>query len=271
MSLVVIIPAKDEEDTIEKTLISLLNQTIKPDKIIIVLDRCKDNTEQIVDDFIKKNQIIEKVIKRKTKYEKTFMKGFLVAETVNHGIKKISTFPEFFMIANSDSIYSNNYIEEALKVFKNDLKIGLVGHAHYYSIAGSGYIFRSKLLEKYGGELKECAAEDTHMQLTTLDQGYTLKNLENVSVNLLRKRGEGNFIDKLKYFFAKGFAAYTLGYSFEFELGRTFYWILKGKLSGFSIIFGFSYAFLKREEKLDIAYTDVPKKLQQERKNSIFG
>ena len=104
-TITVIFPARNEENNIEKSLKSILNQNVKPSKIIIVLDRCTDGTENIVTDFIIKHKEIEMVIKNNTKYPKTFMKGFLVAETINEGLKKIKQFPEFIMIPNSDSIY----------------------------------------------------------------------------------------------------------------------------------------------------------------------
>lgn len=270
-SIAVILPARNEEVIIEKTINSILNQTVKPSKIIIVLDRCNDNTEKIVDKIRIKNQKIEKIVKTTTKYPKTFMKGFLVAEAVNEGLKKLDTFPEYIMIANSDSIYSNNYIEEAMKIFEEESNVGLVGYSHYYAISGTGYLFRSIILEKLGNQLKECASEDTYMQFATLNLGYSLKKLNNVSLKMLRDRGEGNFKNNIKYSFAKGYGAYTLGYSFLFELVRSVYWLTKGDFSSFGIILGYVYASLKRVKKLDIAYTDVPKKWQKERIHSFYS
>jgi len=43
----VLIPARDEENNIKKTLESIRNQTVKPNSIIVVNDNSKDETERI--------------------------------------------------------------------------------------------------------------------------------------------------------------------------------------------------------------------------------
>ena len=43
----VLIPARDEENNIKKTLESINNQTIKPNSVIVVNDNSQDNTEKI--------------------------------------------------------------------------------------------------------------------------------------------------------------------------------------------------------------------------------
>jgi len=271
VSITVVLPARNEEMTISRTLESLINQSIVPKEIIVVLDRCTDKTESVIDEMIKSHIIITKIVKDSTKYEKSFMKGFRVAETVNLGLGSLNSFSDFIMIANGDSVYSKNYFEEALKTFESDQMCGLVGYSHYATISGSGYVVRSKILKQMEYRLKECAAEDTYLQFKVLNLGYSIKSLTNVNVKLLRDRGEGTFSSRIKYMFAKGYASYTLGYSFGYEILRTGYWILKGKLSSVGIIFGFIYGVMTKAKKLDIANTDVPKKWQKERLRSVFS
>jgi len=271
VSITVIIPAHNEEKTITETLESLVNQKIKPNQIVMVLDRCTDKTEKIVDELSQTHNVIMKIVKKTTKYEQTFMKAFVIAETINVALKHLNNLSDFIMIANGDSLYSKNYIEEALKILNEDKNCGLVGFSDHFAISGSGYIFRTKLLEKLGNKLVECAAEDTYLQFAILNQGFSIKPLSNVTIDFLRERGKGKIIDRLKYSFTKGFASYTLGYSFGFEVLRTLYWIIKGKFTSITIIFGFIYAALGRTKKLDIAYTDIPKKWQKKRIHSIFS
>jgi len=116
VSITVIIPARNEQENIADSINSLLDQTVKPSKIIIVLDRCTDDSEKIVDDLIKNNKEIIKVVKNSTKYKKTFMKAFLIAESINVGLENAKPFSEFIMIVNADSVFSRDYIKEALKI-----------------------------------------------------------------------------------------------------------------------------------------------------------
>ncbi len=88
------------------------------------------------------------------------------------------------------------------------------------------------------------------------------------TVTLLRERGGSSFSERIKYSFSKGYASYTLGYSFSYELARSTYWMLKGNFSSFAIILGFTYALLKKVEKLDIASTDIVKQWQKKRMDS---
>ncbi|AJM91319.1 glycosyltransferase [Nitrosopumilus piranensis] len=267
MEVTVIVPAKNEEKNIFHSIKSLLDQTIKPLKIIIVLDRCTDNTEKIVDELINKNKGIIKIIKKSTKYPKTIIKAYCIAETINVGLEKAKPFSEFIMIANADSIFSKDYLKECLNIFTNDEKCGMVGFAHYSNISGSGYLIRSSILPNLNNQIKECAAEDTYIQFSVLNLGYSIKNLKKSTVTLLRERGGNSIFERIKYSFSKGYASYTLGYSFGYELVRTIYWILKGNFSSFAIILGFTYALLKKIEKLDIASTDIVKQWQKKRIN----
>ena len=52
----IIIPVYNVEQYLKKCLESVINQTYTNYEVIIVCDKCSDNSEQIVDDYIKKNK-----------------------------------------------------------------------------------------------------------------------------------------------------------------------------------------------------------------------
>lgn len=271
MSVTAIIPARNEESLIAGCLDSLLDQTIRVSQIIVVLDRCTDGTEEQVDLAARKYDKITKVVKPSTKYSKTFMKGFFVAEAINQGLEHAKPFSDFIMICNADSTYSRSYVEEALQIMRENPDCAIVGYPHYSNVSGSGYVMRSSLLYRLGNRIAECAAEDTYLQLAALQLGYTIKPIVNAQVVLMRKRGQGGMLEKLQYAFAKGYSSYTLGYSLYYELGRTMYWLSKGKFSHVAIVFGFLYGLVAGVEKLDIASTKVAKEWQRGRLKSVFS
>lgn len=271
MSITAIIPARNEEAHIAGCLDSLLNQTAKISQIIVVLDRCTDGTADQVDLVARRYDKITKVVKSSTIYSKTFMKGFFVAEAVNQGLEHAKPFSDFIMICNADSTYSPGYVEEALQIMRENPECGIVGYPHYSNISGSGYVMRASLLYRLGNRITECAAEDTYLQLAALQLGYAIKPIISAKVVLLRERGQGGTLEKLRYAFAKGYSSYTLGYSFYYELGRSFYWISKGKFSHMAIAFGFLYGILTGAEKLDIASTNIAKEWQKSRVKSVFS
>ena len=270
MSVSIIIPARNEELNIRQCLTSLLNQKVKSEKIVIVLDRCTDKTEKIIDEFIANDSTIIKIVKNHSKYNKSIHKGFIIAEVINVGLKSLDNSSEFIMICNADSIYSENYIEETINVFRDNDDCVIVGYTDYHAVSGSGYTIKTEFLQKIGGQIKECAAEDTYIQFTALRYGYSIKPIKNISITFQRKRGEGKISDKIKYMFSKGYAGYTLGFSFYYEILKVGYWILKGKFTAIGIIVGFVYSYLSHKEKLDIAYTDIPKIWQKQRIKETF-
>ncbi len=271
LSVTAIVPARNEEAHITKCLDSLMEQTVKPSQIIVVLDRCTDRTEEQVDILSGRFEKLTKVVKNSTKYSKTFLKGFLVAEALNVGLEHAKPFTDFIMICNADSIYSGTYLEEALDIMREFPDCGIVGYPHYANISGSGYVLRTSLLFRLGNRITECAAEDTYLQLSALQLGYSIRPVVNAKVILTRERGEGRMLDRLGYAFGKGYSAYTLGYSLLYEVGRTFYWICRGKFSHVAIVFGFLYGLITRAEKLDIAFTKAAKEWQKNRLNSFFS
>ena len=59
LAYVVITPARNEEDFISMTIESMISQTIKPQKWVIVSDGSTDNTDEIVKTYISDNPWIE--------------------------------------------------------------------------------------------------------------------------------------------------------------------------------------------------------------------
>ena len=61
MNFYIVIPAHNEEENIAQTLHSIVNQKLKPKKLVVVNDNSTDNTGEIINDFIKRFDWIQKV------------------------------------------------------------------------------------------------------------------------------------------------------------------------------------------------------------------
>jgi len=68
--VVAIVPAHNEQDTIEQTLCDLVTQTCQPNRIIVVADNCTDNTAQIVQTFAQGWPLVEVFITKDNKHRK---------------------------------------------------------------------------------------------------------------------------------------------------------------------------------------------------------
>lgn len=114
MKVSIVIPAYNEEKSIEKTIKSLLNQSYKNFEIIVVDNNSKDKTREIA-----------------SKYVKTInesRQGYIFA--VRRGIAE--TNGEILTICDADSIYPKKWLEKMLKSFKNENVVSSYGTATFY-------------------------------------------------------------------------------------------------------------------------------------------
>ncbi|MFI0428395.1 glycosyltransferase family 2 protein [Mariniflexile sp. HMF6888] len=122
MNFYIIIPAHNEESSIGLTLDSLVKQTLKPKRIVVVNDNSTDNTQNIVNTYRTKYSWIELINSKSSnehlpgsKIINAFYKGF---ETVDANYDVICKF-------DADLIFPNNYLEQLSFHFKNNEKLGM--------------------------------------------------------------------------------------------------------------------------------------------------
>ncbi len=100
----VIVPVYNTEEFLEKCLNSIINQSFKEIEIVVINDGSTDDSESIINEFIKKDNRI------KYFYEKN--SGQAVAR--NYGISKSAS--EFIMFVDSDDYIENDMIEKLYDV-----------------------------------------------------------------------------------------------------------------------------------------------------------
>ena len=104
------------EKYIKSQLKSIINQTIKPNEIIIYDDASSDKTLEILYSFIKKYKVDIKIIK-----------GHYQIGVVNSFSKAISAAKnEIIFLSDQDDIWMNNKIEKISKSFKEDDQLDLI-------------------------------------------------------------------------------------------------------------------------------------------------
>jgi len=141
MKLSVIIPVYNEEKYIAKCLESIVNQTQKPDEVIVVNNNCTDNTITITKKY-KKNLPL-KIIKEKKQ-------GIVFAR--NTGFNKAKN--EILARCDADSILPPNWIKKIKENFSKNKIDGLTGPLIFYDllvktpIFTKSYLFLMKILQK---------------------------------------------------------------------------------------------------------------------------
>jgi biofilm PGA synthesis N-glycosyltransferase PgaC len=161
MNYVLITPARNEADYIELTLKSVVAQTIKPLKWVIVNDGSTDNTGEIVSRYAQVYPWID-LIQMPERVERHFGGK---AEAVNSGLKRVSEL-QFDVVGNLDSdvSFEPDYFEFLMNRFKENPKLGVAGTAflegnlsYNYEMVGIEHVsgmcqmFRRECFEAIGG------------------------------------------------------------------------------------------------------------------------
>ena len=108
----IILPVFNDEDTIRESLESLGRQSYKNAEIIVVDDASTDGTRSIVQEIARGDSRIKPIDIQHS--------GTSGAKNIGFGISKGSVI--FF--AESDAVYSEDYLERALGCIRNDPKVG---------------------------------------------------------------------------------------------------------------------------------------------------
>ncbi len=125
LKFVIIIPAYNEAEFMGKCLDSLLNQSLKPEKIIVVDDGSTDQTPKIIQQYANDYEIIQAISsKNKTEHQpgakviQAFKKGLNLIELEDYNI--ICKF-------DADLEFPKNYLEKINHHFLSNPKTGLCG------------------------------------------------------------------------------------------------------------------------------------------------
>ena len=116
MDASVIIPCYNCEKTIEHTLASIFEQTIKPKEVIIIDDGSTDNTKKVVLETSKKYKLNVKYF---------WQKNAGPAKARNEGAKKATA--EIIVFTDSDCIPKVNWLSEMIKPFEKNNVSGVQG------------------------------------------------------------------------------------------------------------------------------------------------
>lgn len=191
----VVMAAHNEENYIGRALRSVLGQTLKPHKVVVVLDRCTDRTREIAEGF--PVEIIEKREKRWV---------FSYAENLELARRLVDT--PYLAIVDADVELEPHYFEVLVNEAERDPKVACVSGAvetagktllskllryweRTYKFSpgrrprGCALLIRSKVLEEIKG-FADVPAPDTYVQDMVLKLGYKLKIVEEVKAYHIR-------------------------------------------------------------------------------------
>jgi len=216
----IVTPVKNEEDYLPKTIDSVVNQTIRPQKWIIVDDGSTDSTPDIINNASSQHEWIERL---DTGDSSTVRKpgGESVAPV---GIKALNMQGlDFFVRMDGDLSFSPDYFKDLFSEFDKDPKLGIA--------SGVCYVPREALLIEEPhprfhtrGPIKTYRLQ-CYRDIDGVEAGLGFDTLDEIKANMLgwhtrsfpelkviHHRPTQTASGALKGMINKGKAAYYLGY-----------------------------------------------------------
>lgn len=231
---VIITPAHNEEEFIELTIQSMIQQTVRPLKWVIVNDASTDRTGEIAEKYACEHAFI-KLVNRTRDAGRDFGKKVYA---FNRGLEEVRGLQyDFVGNLDADITFEPRYFENILQEFDADPKLGLTGGIVYTkfnkefvtydntldSVGGKVQIFRRQCFEAIGGYLPlKFGGIDAAAEILTRMKGWAVrKSLTNRAWEH-RRTGFAHG-SPLKTMLRDGRKFYSLGYTPLFYLVRCLY------------------------------------------------
>jgi poly-beta-1,6-N-acetyl-D-glucosamine synthase len=258
---VLITPARNEEENIERALLSMIAQTVLPVKWVIVSDGSTDKTDDIVKRYLPQNPWVQFT----RMPEHTDRQFAAKVNCFNAGYAKVRDF-DYDIIGNLDAdiSFESNYFEFLLSKFESDQRLGVAGtpfleDGNHYDyrftniehVSGACQLFRRKCFEEIGGYVPIKGGGIDWVAVTTARmKGWKTRTFVEKTCLHHRKMGTGNTSATMTWF-RQGRKDFFLGNHPLWEIFRAFYQMTRRPflVGGSLLFFGYALACLKRIEK----------------------
>jgi len=231
---IIITPAHNEEEFIERTIVAMEAQTVRPRRWIIVNDASDDTTADIVRGYCQRNKFMKLV-----NVERPAGRHFgNKARAFNRGLAEVGD-EKYGYIGNLDADISlgPNYYENILREFDKDPKLGIAGGIIFTrignefvtcdktldSVAGAVQLFRRTCYDEIGGyPVLSQGGIDTAAEITARMKGWKVRKFPENRAFEYRRTGTamvGPLISRIK----EGRHFHSLGYGALFYFLRCVY------------------------------------------------
>ena len=259
---VLITPARNEEQFIEKVIQSVIAQTVLPSKWVVVDDGSTDRTAEIVERYTIHYPWIE-LIRRPQRKDRNFAGK---VHAFNDGLARVQDLKvELIGNLDADISFGPDHFEFLLARFVEDPALGVAGTAYTQqdwdstrdsfegqtSVHGACQLFRLQCFQEIGGYRPSRAGGVDWMAVTTARmKGWKTRNYLERRFHHHRTMGTAER-SGLAAMFDYGKKDYFLGGSPIWELFRVGYRMTKRPIifGGIALLFGYCSAALERVER----------------------
>jgi glycosyltransferase involved in cell wall biosynthesis len=282
-SCILITPARNEAQFIEQTICSVIAQTIRPVRWIIVSDGSTDGTDEIVKRFLAENQWIE-LVRMPERRDRHFAAK---VHCFNGGYQKVGD-SSYEVIGNLDAdiTFENGYFEFLLRKFAEDPGLGVAGtpfvegkESYDYRftsvehVSGACQLFRRQCFEEVGGYRPIKGGGIDWVAVTSARmKGWKTRTFSEKVCYHHRPMGTASS-GKLKAWYNLGRQDYYLGGHPLWELFRSCLQVRNKPyfLGGVLLMTGFAWAFISRTKRpIDPQLVAFHQKEQMQRLREAF-
>jgi biofilm PGA synthesis N-glycosyltransferase PgaC len=257
-----ITPTHNEEAFIELTIRSVVGQTVRPVRWLIVSDGSTDRTDDIVRRYTEQHEWIE-LIRMPERGSRDFGGK---ANCVNTAYARIRQTPhELVASLDGDISFAADYFEFLLGRFASDPKLGIGGtpftengrsYDYQFSsldhVSGACQLFRRECFDQIGGYVQSKGGGiDVIAVLSARMNGWTTRTFTERVCEHHRPMGFGTADSDWVVNFRLGERGYRLGYHPVWQVARSLYQTTRKPylVAGTALFAGYLWAMVSRAER----------------------
>jgi glycosyltransferase involved in cell wall biosynthesis len=260
-SYVLITPARDEAEFIELTIKSVIAQTVRPIRWVIVSDGSTDGTDEIVNRYAADHAWIE-LVRMPERRERHFAGK---AHAFNAGYARVKDLPyEAIGSLDGDLSFDEDYFSFLLGKLVEDPALGLVGtpfkgtsdqKTYDFQIVGLEHVsgacqlFRRECFEEIGGYTPvKLGGVDYIALITARMKGWKTRTFTEKACLHYREMGTAEH-GRLSVMFRNGIKDYAFGGHPLWECFRVIYQMKTRPLGGLVLGMGYVWGLARRIER----------------------
>lgn len=201
MRIYIVIPVHNEEAVLGKCLDSLINQSLLPEKLMLVDDNSTDDSGDIIQQYKKKYGWISSI---KLRSGPDHLPGAKVINAFSKGLSQLDDNYDIICKFDADIVFPPNYLDQISDHFNRSPKLGICGGLltvykdgewEYENIASRDHVrgpvkaYRKQCFEAIGG-LKSSIGWDTIDVLLANYNGWDTKTIPDLYVKHLKPTGQ---------------------------------------------------------------------------------
>jgi len=274
---VVITPTRDEETTVETTIRSMIAQTVRPLRWVIVNDGSTDQTHEIVSHHLAQNPWIQLVDRADRGYRAL---GGGVVQAFNEGLAHAGNDWDFVVKLDADLAFAPDYFERMLRHFDLNPKLGMASGktflvrdrvkslewCHDEHVRGPAKMYARVCFEAIGG-LEPVRGWDMIDETRAQMAGFETRSFVEDEIIHLRPI-DGRQAHVLRSRYDMGRLYWYLGYHWLYQLVRSARSVAQDyprPLGGVMLLAGYLVAALTRAPRRDAHYVAFVQERQRSR------